>query len=539
MKVLLIDDEKHVREAIHLLVPWERFGIDTILEASDGSSAIELISTEQPAIIFTDMMMPLLSGKDLLEWTAKHAPTSKIIVISGHDDFDFVRQTVKYGGIDYLLKPLDEDQLLNALTKSIEAWKADEAVRSRDLQLNIEINKLKPIYLDKYFSTLLTDSSEYYSIQETIQQQFGVAEPINAARLCVLSLELASPTIQNKYASCWDLLHFSLTNVCNEFLRQRGNIGYAFRNWGQENEIALLLWSEHDRVEILLHDINEGIHKALNSRFGIGIGPVVEFPIKIADSYRNARKSIRYRNIKQMKKWIQSYDTDQFPIKNSAFFSDYEQRIRYAIQSADDEQVTSALDAWFNAVAQEEWITLEQLHLWLQEFRVARSMWTNGAISDMTDDQHVVQLTTPPVLNDDLCFDQVRWKQHQLDEARSIMKWLSESNSEQITPMQAIAKYIEQFTNEELTLQNISNRFFLSREYISRKFKQEMNENLNDYITRVRIVKAKALLIETPLKISKIAEMVGIHDEKYFSKVFKKQTSYSPNEYRKQSIQKL
>ena len=127
------------------------------------------------------------------------------------------------------------------------------------------------------------------------------------------------------------------------------------------------------------------------------------------------------------------------------------------------------------------------------------------------------------------------WKSCFSKEALFISELLTEGAHKNQSSMQAIAKYIDQFLHEELSLQDISKRFFLSREYISRKFKQEMNENLTDYITRIRIERAKNLLADTQLKISRISEMVGFQDEKYFSKVFKKSTDCSPNEYRKQA----
>ena len=97
-----------------------------------------------------------------------------------------------------------------------------------------------------------------------------------------------------------------------------------------------------------------------------------------------------------------------------------------------------------------------------------------------------------------------------------------------------IVKYVDSHYADDLTLQNIAERFFLSREYISRKFKQQFQENLSDYIERIRMDKAKLLLMNPQYRIVQIADLVGYKDEKYFSKVFKKQEGISPNEYRKQ-----
>jgi two-component system response regulator YesN len=94
MKALLVDDEKHVRDAVRLLVDWKRYGVEMILEAPNGQAAIELINLEKPEIIVTDMMMPQMNGVELLEWIHTHTPTSKTIVISGHDDFSLLRHTV-------------------------------------------------------------------------------------------------------------------------------------------------------------------------------------------------------------------------------------------------------------------------------------------------------------------------------------------------------------------------------------------------------------------------------------------------------------
>lgn len=100
--------------------------------------------------------------------------------------------------------------------------------------------------------------------------------------------------------------------------------------------------------------------------------------------------------------------------------------------------------------------------------------------------------------------------------------------------VQDIREYLEQNYARDMTLQHIAERFFISRENVSRKFKQISGENLSDYLTGLRIGKAKTLLHNTSLRLSQISELVGYEDEKYFSRVFKKATGLTPREYRKQ-----
>jgi len=101
--------------------------------------------------------------------------------------------------------------------------------------------------------------------------------------------------------------------------------------------------------------------------------------------------------------------------------------------------------------------------------------------------------------------------------------------------VQEICTYIQKNIHEPLSLKTIAERFYLSREYISRKFKQERGENLTDFITRCRMEKARMLLMNPRLKIAHISQLVGYQDEKYFSKVFKKTTGMSPQQYRIQT----
>src|SRR5690606_5610705 len=107
MKAIIVDDEQHVREGLMLLAEWDRFGINTILEAVDGNEAVKLISKHSPEIIFTDMRMPKRDGTSLLKWIHSSNILSKTIVVSGYDDYEYMRNAIYYNSFDYILKPID------------------------------------------------------------------------------------------------------------------------------------------------------------------------------------------------------------------------------------------------------------------------------------------------------------------------------------------------------------------------------------------------------------------------------------------------
>ncbi|WP_419875708.1 response regulator transcription factor [Candidatus Pristimantibacillus sp. PTI5] len=533
MKALIIDDEKHVREAIRLLVPWDHFGIDTLLEAQDGAAATGLIRDEKPEIIFTDMMMPNMDGRELLQWAAEHAPASKIIVISGHDDFSFVRHAVKYGGVDYILKPIDAEQLVSALTKAVDSWTTEEQERTRKRKMNIELNQLKPMYLEQYFSAIINEPGTYSSFADTLKRELGITSPVTRARIAIVRLDLTSPAVREKFADGLDLLLFSLTNICNEFLKEK-ELGFAFRHRGHEQELLLLFWGEGVQAPELIAEMNDAMSLALKTRFHFGLGHPAAFPEAAAGAYQQAKLALLRRNLLVNHTYCHPFSTAAPGSKNTQqLFSEHEESLRFAVLSGNKEQIRRALKPWFDTLEQAGSVSLEQLLVWRQQYELAKSIWESkndrGSISEQApkaEEQVLLPVDAHGV------FDFEQWKHAVFTEACELAAQLAERDKER-SVIEDIAEYIEQHPHEEITLQDISERFFLSREYISRKFKQETNGNLSDFIAEVRIKRAKELLANGQLKISQVAELVGFQDEKYFSRVFKKRTNCSPNDYRK------
>jgi two-component system response regulator YesN len=537
MKVLLVDDEKHVRDAIRLLVNWKQHGIETILEAQDGESAIEIVSREHPAIIMTDMMMPIMNGVKLLEWLHTHAPNSKTIVISGHDDFSLLRHTLKYGGTDYILKPIDPEQLNEALDKAIHAWNKDEELRHTNRELNIEMNQIKPMYWDKLLSSLIAEPSAYEQAAEQLEKELHLSRTIRECRVAILSLDTMERSVKNKFSHNLDLLLFSLINICNEFL-VNDQRGYAFRHWNSDNEIVLLLWKDQSGSEAFLAKINEGIRTALHTRVDFGIGSSRTFPTELALSYQEARNALRQRNLKSKESWIHSTLKTAKTVQPALNFSLFEERIQLAIRSGSIDQIQETIQEWMDAVKLSEAITLEQLDHWWREYRVMKRRWVQQFFSNISEDQVKQLLLDEPSrlivpLDEYGILSLSLWQQELTRSIVHLSKLLLESQQKDKSVIFEIAEFLEKHYHEDVSLQDIANRFYLSREYISRKFKQEFEVNLSDYLGQIRMSKAKVLLRNPHLRISQVAEMVGYQDEKYFSKVFKKLEGLTPNEYRK------
>ncbi|GGO00773.1 helix-turn-helix domain-containing protein [Saccharibacillus kuerlensis] len=419
MKVLIVDDEAHVREAIRLLIDWERYEPAEVMEACSGREAIAIIERHAPQIVLTDMIMPAGGGIDLLEWISRSVPDTKTLVISGHGDFDFARQTLRYGGMDYLLKPIDGDQLNESFSRAVESWLADEENRQRLLAQTMEVNRFKPVYWDKLCSDLLGSSTARMRADHELIGEFSLDGPTGTVRSAVVRLDEDS-LLWRKYAARTELLFFTLTNVINEMLG-RGRDGYAFRNLGRDREVVIFFWRNAAHVGEKLIRINAGLESVLGEPLHFGLGGCTE---GLAEGLRSS--------------YLQA-----------------EEALKQLYLSADN-------------LAAEEYI----------------HAFEGG---------HIGRTDT----------------------------------------MEEIAAYIREHYREDLTLQDLAKRFFLSREYISRRFKREFGENVFDYLANIRLERAKQLLLDSEMKIVRIAELVGYQDEKYFSRVFKKATGRTPNEFRR------
>ncbi|SDW47724.1 response regulator [Paenibacillus sp. CF384] len=298
LKALIIDDERHVRQAVQLLVEWERHGIRDVFEATDGESAILMIREHHPEVIITDMMMPGVDGTELLSWIQEHAPCSKTIVISGYNDFRLVRHSMKTGGLDYLLKPINESEIQTAVKRAVLLWKQEADSRKLQCSINIEVNQLKPICWEKLFTQLIQHPDDNHKQISEIKREFSSFGDMASCRCSILSLTTIDERIQHEFGKHHDLLFFALTNVCNEILRKSMS-GFAFRYWSSEDEIVLLHWNKLDHAEKIIEEINHSLFKSLGARFDFGIGTEKKFHHEVQQAYLEAKAALHQRNVQK------------------------------------------------------------------------------------------------------------------------------------------------------------------------------------------------------------------------------------------------
>ncbi|WNS41372.1 helix-turn-helix domain-containing protein [Paenibacillus sp. MMS20-IR301] len=551
MKALIVDDEARVRKAVRLLVDWEMHGIDEILEAGSGNEAIVLIRKEKPALVIMDMMMESGSGIELMTWVDEFAGSTKFIVVSGHNDFDFVRETVRHGGIDYILKPIEPDMINTAVSKAVTAWRSEDEERSQRQRQSIRLNEIKPIYGEKLLSALIDDRVNAEASLRRLTADGIIPQSATASQLLLVQTDSGNNPLLKRFGGDSELMYYAIVNICNEFLQPQ-NKGIAFRYWGGPPEIAILLWDAREPVAELISRINQGLYRTLQLRMHFGISTAGSLPGQLQLQRTEAAEALLRRNL------LRHEDYCHFPPDDGAgrpggsgglaaapepeaalSFADVQEDWRMAVISGTSEAISAAAQHWTHELGRRGVVTPQMLNAWkadalLFRSRLVRDTLGTGAGSALPELEQA-DLQNPAPQPSGYSFSLFAWRDWSFTLMQQLSQLLSARKMKERNPIAEIIKYIEQNYPSDLSLQEIAGKFFVSREYISRKFKQEYGINFSDYIGSVRIEKAKLLMQNPNLKLVQISEMVGFHDVKYFSKVFKKQVGCSPKDYRVQT----
>ncbi|WP_342548431.1 helix-turn-helix domain-containing protein [Paenibacillus sp. FSL P2-0089] len=623
MKALIVDDEARVRKAVRLLVDWEAHQIEEILEAGNGNEAIALIRQEKPALVIMDMMMESGSGLELMTWVDEFAGSTKFIVVSGHNDFDFVRQTVRHGGIDYILKPIDPDMINSAVSKAVSAWRAEEAERSHRQHQSLRLNEIKPIFGEKLLSALIDDKvNAEASLRRLIHD--GIIPPdIKISRLLLVQTDSGNNPLLRRFGGDSELLYYAIVNICNEFLQQQGT-GIAFRYWGGPPEIAILLWEPHESVTSLISRMNQGIFLTLQFRMHFGISTPGAFPAHLPAGRAEAAEALLRRNLLRHEDYCHFAGAEALPGAGTSMgvgsvaggltgsgtgevtsrksgagaatggvtgsgtgevtgrksgagagpgwvtgngagavtgrepgtipggkprdkretavplsFADVQEDWRMAVISGTPEALTAAAQHWTQELSRRGVVTPQMLNDWRADALLLRSRLVREALgsqaANVLAELEQGDQQNPSPQPSGYSFSLFAWRDWSLAFMQQLSRALTDRQQKERNPMTEIVKYIEQNYPSDLSLQEMAGKFQVSREYVSRRFKQEYGINFSDYIVSVRIEKAKLLMQNPGLKLAQISEMVGFHDVKYFSKVFKKHTGHSPKDYRDQA----
>lgn len=526
--VLIVDDNYICVEGISSSINWNDYGITQIFKAYDGATALEIIRKESVNLIISDISMPGLSGLELSEQVIAIDPSIKVILISAYDKFEYARQAVRLGAYDYVEKPLDYDYLKQVLSNVI--LEMEEEKKNRDL-----LKKSIPALQEQFFRSLI---------------QSGVREQQETLKLYASYLDLQFD------CQYYTTLHISADDPLS--LKQKLGIEeYYIRFMSFEKSIRTAV-SEFP-VQYVLKDLtgficiigdntptkSEFRQKILSTftkiteqyqerfEFVIGLGKIVGSLFSLSASYAQAQKALEYRFIFPSQNILEASAIPGFDPKLILNQENNEDRLIELLCKNNFDGIGDWIHDFINSL-QENMVSRDIVLLKLYSIAIRILKFSCEInIADDTLKQKIVAVFSQSEHYNNI--DAISgWL---LDICTTICTGLQDSVSNYHSSLcEAAVTYIRQnYPDSNLNLNAIAEHVQLTPAYLSTLFKKYRNQNINNYITDVRIDAACLLLKNTSESLKTISMQVGYSNQYYFSSVFKKKMGVTPSMYREDS----
>lgn len=505
MKLMIIDDEYYFRQALKQMIPWEKLDLELCCECENGEEGLENAIALEPDIILADINMPRMNGLDFIAALKdKHINTS-VVIISGYNDFSYAKKAITLGVQGYILKPIDEKELVDELKKVCkkiehEEQKNDEYRRNMDEVKNLSIDKLI--------------HGEYTILNNIIEDLKKTGCSItNCSKWCVTVAEIENNT--------------SISNVMQVFLKINDEMP-NFELYKDKDYRTVII---HEAISLpfwlsKLEDVQNIVFQEYAQKVKFGIGMIKTSANNIKQSYEEAVKAVKVKS----KDGIIAYkDLDTSEYEPFLVNSEIRNRLILLLKERRYEKVKELINNIFDD-AQTKNISIE-------------SMWMGG-----------IQLLLPCIhlIEENGLMFTSRFKGEYLytmDHIQRIDSWddmkeyilrIYENCCDvevisNVPPVvsKALSMIEEKYSSPELSVDLIAKTVAMNYNYLCVLFKRNIGKTINDYIRDFRMQKAMEILSENSLNVGELSELVGYTNQGYFTKCFKKHFGVPPSRYLK------
>ncbi len=534
LKVFLVEDESSIRENLRDNIMWQQYGYQFAGEASDGEMALPLIRKSKPDVLITDINMPFMDGLALAGIVKQEFPQIKVIIISVHDDFEYAQRAIAVGVERYLLKPISRSALQRVLLEireKIEEERKQDNYRDKfkeDMQEYEQFSRR--IFFEKVFEGHL-------SVQEIYEQAQKFSLEMDAASYNLAMVSLREKRSMEEHSRESRLLAGKREELTRYFQRYPE---YLMFRWNI-NTYGILLKGEEEQMEELKSKCREAIVRICSGddsemEWCCAIGEPVKRLSMLPQVYSKVNHMMSYRFLKPGQH-ILTMETAGFASRGDGKESLSEVDIAKAdpeiiknfLAHGQVEEVDDFVDGYLECQkdALKSKMFRDYLMLSIRFTTIAFVEKLGYSRQDLLEDTYTDRVHILSMNVEDMRF----YMQELMRRAIELSDQVMESQSQKLIK-RAIVYIEENYTNDSISLNEVSGAVEVSANYFSTVFRQEMGMTFTEYITRKRMDKAKQLLRQTERPSGDIATEVGFKDPHYFSYVFKKTQGCSPREYR-------
>ncbi|REK74942.1 response regulator [Paenibacillus paeoniae] len=518
-KVLLVDDEILDLKGMQTFIPWQELGMEVFAAVTNGFAASEVIEREKIDILITDVRMPNMSGLELARKALDLYPTIKIIFVSGYQDFHYVKQALSLNACSYVVKPMDDNELIESLRK----LQVDLNEERKQLETEQLYKRMFPIVKTEYLLQLLEGTWDKESIDSLLDNyQFNqlkwpvrvvVVERDDWMRKRNVEENFDETELSNAF---WN----GLFSLCKDL-----DILHYCRVTDKRMALLIENGMELDKLRDKFNEVSGPTPISVTT----GVGGAVSQITELKDSYRKAQTALDYK---------------VFYGKGKIIHHDAVQ----STQMKDVQSLDIQLDALFEAMTNYELVKvhdeLEMLYslannmrskFTIQNFTMFLLMKLDAYLQKMNEDLF-------RMLNLDLGSLDILLRYETMDEIHSWLRYRVYELSEMLQTkkhkknwklVQDIVDDVKLRLHENITLKDVAEKYSFSPNYLGQIFKEEMKTNFSDYVSMLRMEKAGELLVNTNLKVYEIANLIGYRYLPYFSRQFKDYHGKTPLEYRR------
>ena len=533
MKLIIADDEDKVCQLIYKLVDWEKLDMEVVSIVHNGIEALQSIEKYKPDLVITDIRMPGYDGLDMIRRAKEISEDLDFIIISGYRHFEYAQNAIKYGVRDYLLKPIKKSELIDTLSRLREEYLKRTKKLSNEEQYRISIKD----NLDRIRSGFFTDilfkraSAEGTMSIESINEKYHYNFCDGFFQVVLIKIDGVDTCSQNNMEYIRDKVLQSIHKKVDEYCYDiesifENNLCYIVLNCSEDSRKAVRRSLKALLDELLLQkDIIEDL------KITIGAGIPKDSVRGIFSSMKTAVWAIEQRLILGVNKVVEGAEVSSNELADSSTFNEFNRKLIEALERLEENQLRESFVFLETSLKNKESTTGHEV---IQMAKEAMNLY----LFHLRQNKFVIR-------NSDDFFDTFSLNIENCGSMEEVFATLSrtiiksfnqviaDKQQEDSKPIREAKQYIKDHYKEPISLEIVSDYVGFNATYFSSLFKKETNTTFSEYLTSVRMERAKELLKESNLNVATICEEVGYNDTKHFSKGFAKYTNLKPNEYRK------
>lgn len=529
-KLLIVDDEALVREAIQDGMNWEAMGLECVGSCEDGIEALEFVERENPDIVMTDIGMPFMNGIELTRELSVRYPEVKVIILTGYDEFEYAQQALKMQVADYILKPVTAAEMEEILLRLGEQLDNENRHKRDYEKLKRQLKESMPLLKERFLERLVTSSMTAKQKRESCSY-FQIVW--DQSLLIELAIDVDELILKHPATPSDDeLFRFAIYNIAKE-LTEKSAGAEVFRD--RENRVLILLSGTDpealcEEAGAAAEEIHTAVTTYLPVKASIGIGHTCRLEDHVALVHRSALSALDYRYVIGTNEIIRISDMERRKRPELLSAVTWEHELITKLKTGTPQEMDEWIAKLFSTF-RKQLVPIDVCYIYLQRY-VLTLMHTLYEMESDTGRVFGEEANPVAEISRLAALDEIEiWMKELCGKAVTVIRGMREDHS--VLQIEKAMAYVRQhYTDPDLSLKTVCKHVSMSASYFSTLFRMNTGRTFVEYVIHERMEKAKELLKLTSMRSYEIAYAVGYSDPQYFSSAFKKHAGDTPTDFR-------